>query len=80
MCHFLHVCTGNNATVNDVRAYHTSVAKKTINSADPHILRVEGYENNPNHIYLQHLRAQGPVVRLDAVGGAMLLIDAELHR
>lgn len=74
------VATGNNATLHDVRAYHLAIARKAMSSDDPRQLRVEGYENNPGHLYLQHLRGQGPVVRLDAVGGAMLLVDAELHR
>ena len=57
---------------------HTSEVKQ----GRPQALHLEGYSST-GHLYLHHLRKQEPgqsVVRLDAVGGAMLLVDAELHR
>lgn len=42
-------------------------------------LDLEGYSKN-NHLYINHLKGEGQVVRVDAVGGAMLLVDADLFR
>lgn len=32
------------------------------------------------NLYLHKLKHLGPLVRLDGVGGAVLLVDADLHR
>ncbi len=42
-------------------------------------LQLEGYGRTGN-LYLAKLRASGPVVPLHGVGGAVLLVSAELHR
>lgn len=70
---------GNDATAADVAAYHDLVHKKLVKEGTPHELLLEGY-GKTGHVYLDKLRKEGEVVRLDGVGGAMLLVDAELHR
>jgi hypothetical protein len=84
---------GDNATFEDVVKYFNGIRKKkTTNGAET--LELEGY-GETNNFYLHHLRQKSKsgsvtldettkedihVVRLDAVGGAMLLVRAELHR
>jgi hypothetical protein len=77
---------GNNASVEDVRAAHDRLhAALLAGGQPPDLLQLEGY-GHTGHVYLHHLakaaepRRGGGAVRLDAVGGAMLLVDAELHR
>lgn len=73
---------GSNATVEGVRAAHDSHHAALVKAGTPHLLQLEGY-GKTGHLYLHHLRERefdDQVVRLDAVGGAMLLVDAELHR
>jgi hypothetical protein len=70
---------GNNATVAAVVKYHDAVHAKSKDSEHPSRLWLEGYGPTGN-LYLSKLRSEGEVVRLDAVGGAMLLVHAELHR
>ena len=42
-------------------------------------LEMEGY-GRTGHLYLHKLRHMGDLVRLDGVGGAVLLVQADLHR
>lgn len=83
---------GDNATSEDVVKYFNAVRKKKTSTVES--LELEGY-GETNNFYLHHLRRgrgvtaaslgdhggeEDHVVRLDAVGGAMLLVRAELHR
>jgi hypothetical protein len=76
---------GNNASVEQVAAAHDAVHAAAVAAGHPHELHLEGYGPTGAR-YLHHLRREAgggdpdAVVRLDAVGGAMLLVDAELHR
>ena len=40
----------------------------------------QGYGDVGEYLYLHQMRGLGPVVELEGVGGAMLLVHAELHR
>ena len=75
--------TPNNATLEEVRSAHAALAAAAAKRGEaPEALHLEGYTKT-GALYLHQLRKQEPgerVVRLDAVGGGMLLIDAELHR
>jgi hypothetical protein len=70
---------GNDASLKAVIAYHDSIHATRVAEDAPRHLDVEGYSRSGN-VYLHQMRDEGEVVRLDAVGGAMLLVDAELHR
>ncbi len=74
---------GSNASVEAVRAAHDRVHAALLAAGAPaDALQLEGY-GPTGHVYLHHLARSEPAagaVRLDAVGGAMLLVDAELHR
>jgi len=54
--------------------------KKTKMGVSANELHVEGYGPDKGHLPLSKLRAAGEVVKLHGVGGAMLLVRAELHR
>lgn len=78
---------GNDATVAEVKRYHDAVHQELVGADKGDELQLEGYGPSGGHLYLDKLRkevqppgAKDGVVRLDAVGGAMLLVDAELHR
>ena len=43
-------------------------------------LDLEGYTIDHSHLPLSKMREQGDVVQLNGVGGAMLLVRADLHR
>jgi hypothetical protein len=47
------ICVGNNATLEAVRSYHDGVSKTAVQSGTARELRVEGYDANPTHMYLQ---------------------------
>jgi hypothetical protein len=72
---------GNNASVREVVAWHDAVAERAQDKGGSKQgdLWLEGYGQTGN-TYMHRLRAEGKVVRLDAVGGAMLLVRGELHR
>jgi hypothetical protein len=70
---------GANATLAEVIKYHDSIHDAMVAAGKPNELLVEGYGKSVN-MYMHEMRDEGEVVRLDAVGGAMLLVDAELHR
>ena len=81
---------GDNATVAEVVAFHDRAAARSAGKGvgAGEQLKLEGYGETGNK-YLHHLRRPADpstdaggeaVVRLDAVGGAMLLVRAELHR
>ena len=70
---------GNAASVRALQRMHDGVHAKLVAAGTPSALLLEGYSQT-GHRYLSQLRKEGRLVRLDAVGGAMLLVDAELHR
>lgn len=71
---------GNNATAKQVVAYWDKQLKAASEKGVAHDeLWLEGYGDTGN-LYLHKLKHEGKVVRLDGVGGAMLLVRAELHR
>jgi len=74
---------GSNATLEAVRRAHDALHGALLRGGQPaDTLQLEGY-GATGHLYLHQLAKREPgaeVVRLDAVGGAMLLVDAELHR
>jgi hypothetical protein len=76
---------GDNASLAAVAAHHDALHAAESRAGRPHALHLEGYGGGGAHIYLHQMRGGGggggaAVRRLDAVGGAMLLVNAELHR
>ena len=77
---------GDNASLAAVVAHHDALHAAESRAGRPHALHLEGYGGGGAHIYLHQMRGGGGggggavVRRLDAVGGAMLLVNAELHR
>lgn len=41
---------------------------------------LEGYEEKSWRLYLKDLKHGGDMLRVDGVGGCVLMIDAEIHR
>jgi mannan polymerase complexes MNN9 subunit len=71
---------GNNATINQIKEMHDTIHRDEVKNKRFDQLHLEGYSNDKSHLSLSKLRNEGEIVRLDAVGGAMLLVSAELHR
>lgn len=70
----------NNASVEEVVRYHDKAHARMSEEGRGNELQLEGYGPSGSHVYLDKLRKEGEVVRLDGVGGAMLMVDADLHR
>ncbi|RYG51164.1 hypothetical protein EON67_03920 [archaeon] len=71
---------GNDAKLEDVRKFFDKLHADFIAQGHPHALQIEGQGGEPN-LYLHKLRTNSSeIVRLDAVGGTMLLVSADLHR
>jgi len=41
---------------------------------------LEGYGNDTGRYHLDQLRNRGPLIEIDSVGGAMILVKADVHR
>jgi len=57
----------------------TNESRKYLQAARPDFLMLEGYEPSRRK-FLNHLKEEGDVVKIDGVGGCMLLVKADLHR